>query len=188
MITPAPIIPSDVARTLSLSSAPDAKHIGYWRESVDNSDGHSVRAVASALRDLESFRETGRPPYYTGEPTDEAYFVRALDRARHQRDAAALLPWPADHCDPNMSPAERQSLAERLFALNTKITTRYCGNSWDRLDWPADAPPPWECFSWTNHLGSGEVVHAGYVWPEGLFRYVQRHGLVLPADFLAAVL
>jgi hypothetical protein len=188
LMKPAPITPPDVASVLWLSNAPNAKHIGYWRDTFDGSDGYAHRALRSAEKDLASFRSTGKPPYYTGEKIDEAYLSRQVDRRTRKLAAARTLPWPGDHVDPEMPEAERERLATALFEHNSTITYRYASPSWDRLSWPPDAAKPWDCFSWGNGLGSGEVVCLDWVWPEGLFRYVQRYGLVLPREFLDEVL
>lgn len=186
-ITPTPTIPTHIATLLGLSESPESIHIGYWRDTIDGSDGYEAQALRSAERDLARFRETGSTGWYNGDVIDVPYLEKRLERATRKRDAAALLPWPSDHCDAEMSESERLRIATALFNHNAKITTRYASPSWDRIAWPSAAARPWDCLSWGGGLGSGEVVHAGYVWPEGLMRYVQRYGLVLPSDFLTAV-
>src|SRR5262249_38569477 len=35
-------------------------------------------------------------------------------------------------------------------------------------------------------LGSGELTDGEWVWPEGLLHYVERHGVMLPEEFVAS--
>jgi hypothetical protein len=94
---------------------------------------------------------------------------------RQSLDAVTTLPWPGDHCDPNMPEEERERVAALL--RSHPVTDTYRGMSWDRLG-PLDVP---------LDVGSGEIAARGYVWPEGLAHYVLTYGLVLPSEFLAAI-
>ncbi len=43
-----------------------------------------------------------------------------------------------------------------------------------------------ECRSTYRILGSGELTDGEWIWPEGLVHYVERHGVVLPEEFVAS--
>jgi len=43
-----------------------------------------------------------------------------------------------------------------------------------------------ECHDNYSILGSGEFTDGEWVWPEGLFHYVERHAVMLPEEFVAS--
>ena len=43
-----------------------------------------------------------------------------------------------------------------------------------------------ECRDKYGMLGSGELTDGEWVWPEGLPHYVERHGVMLPEEFVAS--
>jgi hypothetical protein len=188
-MTPAPIIPQDLARALQLSQAPDLKHIGYWREAErpDVSTGYHGSRVASCLEQQAKLAHGESLGYCSSVGPDGwgPYLEREIRRETKRRDLMAQLPWPGDHCDPAMSQAERERIANALNAIVP--TMHYVSPSWDRLSWPAEGAKPWECLFFQG-IGLGEVQRNGWVWPQGLCVYVYRHGLVLPVEFLADVL
>lgn len=160
MSTPVRPIDPEVAERLNLGK-PGYRCIGFWRHDP-STDPAKTAAGIQAKTCREAVARSDRN--YTTQEADE-YETRAEYEAR--------LPWPGDHVDPNMSVAERERVARLLDAAPVLVS--YRGSSWDRLD-PA-----------RPRNGSCERHRAGYVWPSGLSHYVRAYGLVLDADFIAAI-
>ncbi len=178
IVSAVPVIPPEVAKTLSLSAHPDAIHIGYWRNSEDGSRSYYLRELRSAEDSLKRISETGSCGYTSSEADRFGGDMRAMFEAkvvvlRRKHWTHESMPWPKEHCDRTMSWIDRDRTARLLEQVS--VETHYCGYSWDRLN-PEN-----------NLLGTGERTQAGYVWPEGLSYYVRAYGLVLPDPFSRAL-
>lgn len=178
-VVPVPVVPADVALVLSMSRAPDAVHIGYWRSSKDGGTSVYLRELEHVMEALGKIRKTGSCGYTSSEADlfdgDMRAMLESKSATLEKRHAAyASLPWPGDHVDIFMPWHVRNETARIMECA--PIVARYMGCSYDRLN-PEN-----------RSLGSGERAMVGYVWPEGLTYYVRSYGLRLPDHFIDALL
>lgn len=173
-VTHAPILPPSAVPSLNASE----NLVGYWRDCADPFDpsGSDAKRLAKTLNDLEKAKAGTlgyrvHPHYEPGAMV--AYLEREVDKYRRRVDHQAVLPWPGDHCDPDMPAAERERIAAALD--DGEVISRWMGCSFDRLD------------NSIGMLGSRCLGRAGYRWPDGLSHYVRRYGLRLDPAFLAAI-
>jgi hypothetical protein len=94
----------------------------------------------------------------------------------HNPNAEEEPPWPdvrrAVRAEWRL--AEREQLA--AYLRNGHLCNRYCGCSHCRFG----------CRVNYGTLGSGELTDGEWIWPEGLPHYVERHGVMLPEEFVAS--
>lgn len=171
MIPVQPIDPA-IVTTLHLGGRLPGQRIGYWR-SQEHGGGSPYHVMLDRARRVVS-GELPSNYFINGVPARECK-QREIPDLEAKAAAYDALPWPGDHCDPNMSRVERERVATLLDAA--PIVASYCGSSSDRL-----APDV------KSLNGSGERSVAGWIWPTGLSHYVRAYGLVLCDEFVQALM
>ena len=80
---------------------------------------------------------------------------------------------PHDLVDPSWEKSNRGKIIEYL--KNGHVVDNYFGYSWCRF----------KCGIDDSSMGDADLTDGEWIWPEGLFHYIEKHNVKLPDEFIA---